>query len=279
MSLILEALKKSEQQRRLGEAPTLGSPVVATRRRRSLLPLIAVLIVAVAAVGWWLSRPSGTPSAPVAAAPPAGAAGGRPAPAKTAPTPPITTERAHDRAAPATPPAARPAPDKHALATAPNATTPAATPAPAPARLPASAPPAAHDKTAAAPIAAPVKAPPRKGALQMDIPPRDAARDQPAVAATRSSPTATKPAATKPAEPAVPMIWELPYATRKDLPPIELSMHVYSADPKQRFVVLKGERRVEGDDLGDDLVLRAIRQDGIVLEFKGQAFFYPRTGR
>ena len=34
MSLILEALKKSEQQRRLGEAPTLGTPVVATRRKR-----------------------------------------------------------------------------------------------------------------------------------------------------------------------------------------------------------------------------------------------------
>ena len=45
MSLILEALKKSEQQRRLGEAPTFGSPVVSTRKRRSLLPLIAILIV------------------------------------------------------------------------------------------------------------------------------------------------------------------------------------------------------------------------------------------
>jgi len=28
MSLILEALKKSEQQRRLGEAPTLGTNIV-----------------------------------------------------------------------------------------------------------------------------------------------------------------------------------------------------------------------------------------------------------
>jgi len=30
MSLILEALKKSEQQRRLGEMPNLGTPVTAT---------------------------------------------------------------------------------------------------------------------------------------------------------------------------------------------------------------------------------------------------------
>jgi len=71
MSLILEALKKSEQQRRLGEAPTLGSPVVSTRRRRSALPVLAVLIVIGVAAGWWLSRqpaqPPATPAPPVTA--------------------------------------------------------------------------------------------------------------------------------------------------------------------------------------------------------------------
>ena len=33
MSLILEALKKSEAQRQLGEMPNLGTPISATRRR------------------------------------------------------------------------------------------------------------------------------------------------------------------------------------------------------------------------------------------------------
>ena len=46
MSLILEALKKSEQQRRLGEAPTFGTPAPLARRRRTLLPVLAVMIVA-----------------------------------------------------------------------------------------------------------------------------------------------------------------------------------------------------------------------------------------
>ena len=77
----------------------------------------------------------------------------------------------------------------------------------------------------------------------------------------------------------MPTIWELPYSTRKDLPAIDLSMHVYSADPKQRFVVIKGDRHAEGDELGQDFVLREIKQDGLVLEYKGQKFFYPRTGR
>jgi len=56
-------------------------------------------------------------------------------------------------------------------------------------------------------------------------------------------------------------------------------MHVYSSTPAQRFVVIKGDRHVEGDEIGQDLILREIRQDGLVLEFKGQRFLFPRNGR
>ena len=63
MSLILEALKKSEQQRRLGEAPNLGTPIVLTRRRRSLLPVLAAAIAIALGAGWYLLRdkPGATP--------------------------------------------------------------------------------------------------------------------------------------------------------------------------------------------------------------------------
>ena len=44
-------------------------------------------------------------------------------------------------------------------------------------------------------------------------------------------------------------------------------------------VVIKGERHTEGDEIAADLTLREIRQDGVVLEFKGQKFFFPRNGR
>ena len=64
MSLILEALKKSEAQRRLGEAPDLETPFAAQRRRSSPLPLIVVAIVVAAGAGWWLFR---TPAAPAGA--------------------------------------------------------------------------------------------------------------------------------------------------------------------------------------------------------------------
>ena len=70
MSLILEALKKSERQRRLGESPSIGSPIMAVRRRRSLLPVLVALI-AIALLGlWWMRRASETPPPEAVAVPP-----------------------------------------------------------------------------------------------------------------------------------------------------------------------------------------------------------------
>ena len=297
MSLILEALKKSEQQRKLGEAPTLGSPVVATRQRRSLLPVLAILIVAAGATGWWLTRPSPKPAPPPQAAPvaatPKSAAPARPAvatparPASPNPVAPNPAMRAPDRTRTPEEAAAMRAQKLEqtkrmdALAGATKATPPAAAAgaskaAPLP---PLKAPPGttkpgvetAPPSTAPAPVAA--KTP-------IAVPPPTAV--PPAATADKTATPPTGTAAQRPAaasETSVPTIWELPYSTRKDLPAIDLSMHVYSSDPKLRFVVIKGDRHAEGDELGQDFILREISQDGLVLEYKGQKFFYPRTGR
>ena len=63
----------------------------------------------------------------------------------------------------------------------------------------------------------------------------------------------------------MPFVWELPYGTRKDLPELTLTMHYYSADPKQRFVILDGQRHIEGDALDNGVSVVSIRQDGVVL--------------
>lgn len=293
MSLILEALKKSERQRRLGEMPNLGTPVLAARRRPSLLPwLVGAIVLALAAGAWLRFAPGGgepptervadaapgtapvqapppaaAPSAPVATAPAPGAAPARP---RVATAPAVPLPSADDRpgsvaelpssplvagprlppvdaAAPAAPPSAAPRP-------APAATAPAAT-AQAPAK-PATAKPAPN-----------VPAAGTSGAVVASVNPPAAAKP------------AQKPATGKPAEPALPLIWDMPYSVRKDLPPLALTMHVYSSVPAERFVVVEGERHVEGDDLADGVVLRQIRSDGIVLDFKGQRFLYPRDGR
>jgi general secretion pathway protein B len=281
MSLILEALKKSEQQRRLGEAPTLGSPVVATRRRRSVLPILAVLVLAAAAVAWWLMRPHATtqPAPP----PTVAVEGANPAAPITAARAPATTvpdNRTQDRAKLAADAARRNADrleqNKRTAGIGNTAArTAPATAAPAMKGIPPTAPPTATPPQKAGDIGATAsqaaKSPEPTGAKTPPAPPSTAKVDAPGPA-----PTADKSGASNSA---LPSVWDLPFATRKELPAIDLSMHVYSADPKQRFVVIKGDRHVEGDEVGSDLILREIRQDGLVLDYKGQRFFFPRGGR
>ncbi|KAB2899749.1 MAG: hypothetical protein F9K31_06865 [Dokdonella sp.] len=87
---------------------------------------------------------------------------------------------------------------------------------------------------------------------------------------------ASRPAA---AAPAYPSVWELPYSVRKDLPALNLTLHMYAAVPTDRFVVVNGERHGEGDEIADGVTLVQISADGVVLEFKGQRFTFPRDGR
>ena len=86
------------------------------------------------------------------------------------------------------------------------------------------------------------------------------------------------PAAANPAGNALKLMWELPLATRSKLPEIKLSMHVFAADPTQRFVIINDERRAEGDDI-DGMKLIEIRTDGLIFEFDNVRFLYPRGGR
>ena len=71
---------------------------------------------------------------------------------------------------------------------------------------------------------------------------------------------------------------DLPYSVRKDLPDLPISMQVYSADVARRFVVIDGDRKVEGDTIRGSVALREILPNGVVLEYQGQRFFMPRPG-
>lgn len=77
---------------------------------------------------------------------------------------------------------------------------------------------------------------------------------------------------------APPMYWELPYAERKDLPEFDITMHVYTPDPHDRFVILNGVRQVQGDTLASGQKLIAINPDSITLEDNGHQFRVPRQG-
>ncbi len=74
----------------------------------------------------------------------------------------------------------------------------------------------------------------------------------------------------------VPGLRSLPPAVQATIPPHRISVHVYSADPAQRFVILNSRRMREGDSRGDGLRLERIRPDGVVLSFGRHRFFSER---
>lgn len=62
---------------------------------------------------------------------------------------------------------------------------------------------------------------------------------------------------------------------RSTLPPLKVSMHVFAEDPAQRFMLIDGQRAVEGDRLGAGVVLVHIRRIGAEIDVHGQRLLLP----
>lgn len=135
-------------------------------------------------------------------------------------------------------------------------TEPVTVPAPPPPVDPAPPP-----VTAAAASPSPATPPP---AMPLPPPPREPPAPPPeiAVAAAPILPLAL------PSTGSVVSLADLDPATRKLLPPLKLSMHLWNDTPAQRFVILDGQRLREGDLLGE-LVIERITRDGAVLAWRG----------
>ena len=105
------------------------------------------------------------------------------------------------------------------------------------------------------------------------------ATESPAVPATQSVSATPAPAASgQESADSLKLIWELPLTMRSKLPELKLSMHVFAAEPAQRFVIINDERGAEGDEIAG-MKLIEIRKDGVVFEYEGERFLYPRGGR
>lgn len=207
MSLILEALRKSEAERRRGQAPDVATelpPMAATGARRTaswMLPM-ALAGIALAGLAFWRLQPPAAPHPASVPIEPAPSRAEMPAPAVVArPLPPAAT----------------------------------ALPPPVPAAM----------GTATPPVQAPA-------APAADPPP-------PAARTATPPPTVDRPAEV---------------GTAPALPSMRLSMHMWDESPARRFVILNGQRMVEGDRIGD-VTLVAIARDGVVLERGGQRNHVP----
>jgi general secretion pathway protein B len=214
MSLILDALRKSEAERRRGQAPDLFTPL-ATRGAPVDKPRIALLAIGIAAilvtsviVFWpWSTKPPQVPENDSA-----------------------TTENL---------PSVDSAP---AIATSPI------TPAPAePPRAAAVAP-------SAPVIRKPVEPKPMATSPAIDMaataqkPPAQVETDS--IASTAAAPSSDA----SDSEPSLPSLATLDSKARAALPPLQLSMHVWNEDPTRRFAIIDGQRLGEGGKLAGAVV-------------------------
>jgi len=70
--------------------------------------------------------------------------------------------------------------------------------------------------------------------------------------------------------------WELPDAIRAEVPEIRFSVLVYANSPDDRFVLINGQRLGEGDTIEAGLVVEEIRRDDVVLSYRLYQFLVER---
>lgn len=70
----------------------------------------------------------------------------------------------------------------------------------------------------------------------------------------------------------VPLLYQLPESVQKDIPEIKISFHSYRYRPGSRLVRINGRIMREGKKITKDLILEKIIPSGVVLLFKNKRF-------
>jgi len=264
MSLILDALRKSEAERRRGQAPDLYAelPPVTRRSRGVAQPWwwLAGALALVALLAWALSQRS---PAPMTAATSSEISNVDPQPngvedrvAQRLDNPPASSLDV-----PAAVVAAPPLAGGTEVVGVPTdivITPPSQQSNPYPGPVV----PATREANNAAPPAGtfpPATSPPVPAT----------ARAQPAPAP--ASPLPASPASATPVNDAnAPIaLSDLSAGERQQLQPLKVSMHLWDSNPAGRFAIIDGTRVGEGDRIGD-AVVESITRDGLVLAWNGR---------
>jgi general secretion pathway protein B len=278
MSYILDALRKSDQQRQRGSTPTLHTahfPGDAPPRRRPWFyaTLAAALAAAAFTLGWlrpWHTEPSAAVAETPAAEPPVTEAGdtriatrsivGQPAEPASQQTPEFSAQ----------PASRKPRADEHI-----DNSAAAARPSPRPAERTRASAPATAEAARRPSIALANRAAAPDPAASAVASPNGAASPDTARTRTRTGvpDTGASAAPAPPAPEDKPLSWtELPPEMRKEIPPLTVTVHAFSQTPKDRLVGVNDRLLREGEALGDDLVLERITPDGMIFSYKGTRF-------
>ena len=66
--------------------------------------------------------------------------------------------------------------------------------------------------------------------------------------------------------------WQIPQALRDGLPEFRINVLVYAQNPQDRFVLINGQRLVEKEEFIDGVILDEIRRDGAVFRYRNYRF-------
>jgi general secretion pathway protein B len=250
MSYILEALRRAERERQLGQAPTVQTLAQATpwqpaqQQRQLIRGALAILTVLLLGLALWLAlRP-------------------------TAPAAPHATDTETPAAASVSAPQAPPLPVKETVVSAAEAATVIE---------------ADENLASLDDVTAPFGSNP--AASTTIITPAAPAESAPA--ATAAAPSVEQPAATAPPQPSTQvetltlapapprLLRDMPASYRAGFPAISMDVHVYDSDAARRWILVDGRRYREGDTLAAGPRIAEIISDGVVLEHGGERVRLP----
>jgi general secretion pathway protein B len=245
MSLILDALKKSEAQRQRGQIPTLATPSMrpsgvyeeksASKKWLWLSIVLIALMLGMAGMWWKQTQKTMAPLPTPTAVMPAAVT-----PTAVTPTAPITTSSTVTF------------PDKK-IAEKKDAPSTKKVDADAASVKPAAETAPSDSKKTAAPA----------NTTAFTDPPKQANNETP----TSSSPVIETSFA--------PYLSTMASDLRRQLPAMKLSMHVYTNEPSKRFAIIDGQRVNEGSSIGNAIVER-INTEGVIVSVQGQSYLVPR---
>jgi general secretion pathway protein B len=233
MSYILEALKKAQAERQLGNAPTIHAPApsyAAPRagqgaQRRYLALGVGVVVVAAAVALLW---PRFAGEAPV-------------------------------QLAAVTPPAA--------VASTVPATAPVATPAPPAAVIPAPAPVVQH---APAPVAEarPVRVKPAPAPVVSTA----SSSPQPSPQQREAAPAPATVAAQPVGDDQLRTLQQLPDTLQREIPKVAFGGYIYSPTPGESLLLVDKMLRREGEEVAPGLVLERLTPKAAVMNYRGTRY-------
>jgi len=242
MSYILEALKKAQAERQLGNAPTIHAPApsyAAPRagqgaQRRYLALGVGVVVVAAAVALLW---PRFASEAPVRLA---------------AVTPPAAVPATAPATVPATSPVATPAPPAAVI----PAPAPVVQPAPAPAPVAETRP--VRAKLAPAPVVSTASS--SQPSPQPSPQQREAA---PAPATVAPQPVGDDQLRT---------LQQLPDTLQREIPKVAFGGYIYSPTPGESLLLVDKMLRREGEEVAPGLVLERLTPKAAVMNYRGTRY-------